>query len=154
MTAIPTFLRGRRWQAKVTHTDGHAGEQIASDHLDEITALLEKYVTEEANPNNRLGVNHVEVASPAEILQRGAVLIDTPGIGSTFRHNTEATLNFLPQCDAALFLVLADPPITEVEVDFLKLVRSKVVRLFFLLNKVDYLSEDERNKAVGFLRRS
>ena len=153
LTAIPTFLRaGRRWQAKVTHTDGHAGEQIASDHLDEITALLEKYVTEEANPNNRLGVNHVEVASPAEILQRGAVLIDTPGIGSTFRHNTEATLNFLPQCDAALFLVSADPPITEVEVDFLKLVRSKVVRLFFLLNKVDYLSEDERNKAVGFLR--
>jgi len=154
LTAIPTFLRaGRRWQAKVAYTDGHPGEQITSDHAGDITALLEKYVTEAANPNNRLGVNHVEVASPAEILERGVVLIDTPGIGSTFRHNTEATLNFLSQCDAALLLVSADPPITEVEVDFLKEVRSKVVRLFFLLNKVDYLTREERDEAVQFLRR-
>jgi GTP-binding protein EngB required for normal cell division len=153
LTAIPTFLRaGRRWQAKVTHTDGHAGEELTSDAAGDITALLERYVTEAANPGNRLGVNHVEVASPAEILQRGVVLIDTPGIGSTFRHNTEATLNFLPQCDAALLLVSADPPITEVEVEFLKEVRGKVVRLFFLLNKVDYLSEEERDEAVQFLR--
>jgi translation elongation factor EF-G len=81
------------------------------------------------------------------------VLIDTPGIGSTFRHNTEATLNFLPQCDAALFLVSADPPITEVEVEFLRQVRSKVSRLFFILNKVDYLSDDDRKAALEFLRK-
>ena len=153
LTAIPTFLRaGRRWQAKVAYADGHPGEQVTGDQSREITTFLEKYVTEAANPGNRLGVNHVEVASPSEILDRGVVLIDTPGIGSTFRHNTEATLNFLPQCDAALFLVSADPPITEVEVDFLKEVRAKVVRLFFLLNKVDYLSDEERDEAVGFLR--
>ncbi len=36
--------------------------------------------------------------------------------------------------------------------DFLKKVREKVVRLFFLLNKVDYLSEREREAAVQFLR--
>ena len=71
-------------------------------------------------------------------------LIDTPGIGSTFRHNTEATVNFLPQCDAALFVVSADPPITEVEVEFLKLARRKLARLFFILNKMDYLDADEQ----------
>ena len=153
LTAIPTFLRaGRQWQAKVAYMDGHPGEQVTGDQSHDITTFLEKYVTEAANPGNRLGVNHVEVASPAEILDRGVVLIDTPGIGSTFRHNTEATLNFLPQCDAALFLVSADPPITEVELDFLKEVRAKVVRLFFLVNKVDYLSDEEREEAVGFLR--
>lgn len=37
----------------------------------------------------------------------------------TFRHNTEATINFLSQCDAALFVVSADPPITEVQRDCL-----------------------------------
>jgi GTP-binding protein EngB required for normal cell division len=153
LTAIPTFLRaGRQWQAKVAYTDGHSGEQVTSDRACEITAFLEKYVTEAANPNNQMGINHVEVSSPSEILARGVVLIDTPGIGSTFRHNTEATLNFLPQCDAALFLVSADPPITEVEVEFLKKVRSKVVRLFFLFNKIDYLTEEEREAAVPFLR--
>jgi len=154
LTAIPTFLHaGREWQARVVYIDGHFGEQVKAGQTHQITTFLEKYVTEVANPNNHLGINHVEVAAPSEILARGVVLIDTPGIGSTFRHNTEATLNFLPQCDAALFLVSADPPITEVEVDFLKEVREKVVRLFFLFNKADYLSEEERASAVRFLRR-
>jgi predicted GTPase len=66
-----------------------------------------------------------------------AVLIDTPGIGSTHRHNTGMTLRFLPQCDAALFLVSADPPITEVEVAFLIEVRNRVQDLFFVMNKMD-----------------
>ena len=81
------------------------------------------------------------------------VLIDTPGIGSTFRHNTQATLNFLPQCDAALFLVSADPPLTEVEVEFLKEVRTKVTHLFFILNKVDYLTPAEQQVALSFLKK-
>ena len=89
----------------------------------------------------------VEISHPAAILKHGVVLIDTPGIGSTFTHNTEATLNFLPQCDAALFVVSADPPLTEVEAEFLKEVRSRVSRLFFIFNKVDYLNEQEKRAA-------
>lgn len=115
--------------------------------------FLAGFVTEMGNPRNKLGVAQVEVFHPAALLGKGVVLIDTPGIGSTFRHNTEATLNFLPQCDAALFLVSADPPITEVEVEFLRQVRSKVSRLFFILNKVDYLSDDDRRTALEFLRK-
>ena len=76
---------------------------------------LAGFVTEKGNPKNKLGVAEVQVDLPAPILTGGVVLIDTPGIGSTYRHNTSATLNFLKQCDAALFLVSADPPITEVE---------------------------------------
>ncbi|MCX5841974.1 MAG: dynamin family protein, partial [Deltaproteobacteria bacterium] len=97
------------------------------------------------------GVLQVEITHPAEIL-RDVVLIDTPGIGSTYRHNTEATMNFLPQCDAALFLVSADPPITEVEVAFLQEIKSRVTRLFFVLNKVDYLTDSERETALEFYR--
>jgi hypothetical protein len=59
-------------------------------------------------------------------------------------------LNFLPQCDAALFVVSADPPITEVEKEFLKAVQGKVAKLCFVMNKVDYLNEDEREEAVKF----
>jgi SpoVK/Ycf46/Vps4 family AAA+-type ATPase len=110
-------------------------------------------VTETGNPKNRLGVSQVEIFHPAPILRHGVVLIDTPGIGSTLRHNTEATLNFLPQCDAAVFLVSADPPLTEVEVEFLTHVRSRVARLFFVMNKVDYLAAEERQEAVHYLRR-
>ncbi|MGQ9589466.1 MAG: dynamin family protein [Planctomycetota bacterium] len=154
LTAIPTFIRpGETRAARVHFRIERPPEDSTADAAAELSDFLAGFVTETGNPKNELGVAHVEVFHPAPILQRGVVLIDTPGIGSTFRHNTEATLNFLPQCDAALFLVSADPPITEVEVAFLRQVRSKVARLFFILNKVDYLSDEDRRAALDFLKR-
>ena len=151
LTAIPTFIQaGESLRAKVNYLDEKPPTEFGEGGAGELAAFLSRFVTEAGNPKNALGVSHVEVFHPAAILRRGVVLIDTPGIGSTFRHNTEATLNFLPQCDAALFLVSADPPVTEVEVEFLKQVRSKVARLFFILNKVDYLSEEDRRVALAF----
>ena len=123
----------------------------AAANAEELDEFLSQYVAEEANPANRLGVSHVEVFHPASILRAGVVLIDTPGIGSTHRHNTEATLNFIPQCDAALFVVSPDPPITEVEIEFLKEVRSRISRVFYILSKADYLSDSDRGKILGFL---
>jgi len=154
LTAIPTFIRsGVARKLIVRFENDRTPETFQFNSAHETESCLAGFVAEDENPKNRLGVEQVEVEYPAPILDKGLVLIDTPGIGSTFRHNTEATLNFLPQCDAALFLVSADPPITEVEVSFLKEVRSKVHRLFFILNKADYLSESERAATLGFLKK-
>ncbi len=87
------------------------------------------------------------------MLRAGIVLIDTPGVGSTLLHNTQATLDFLSECDAALFVVSPDPPITQAEIDFLAEIRNHVARLVFVLNKIDYLEDGDREAAVGFLRR-
>ncbi|HEX9923049.1 MAG TPA: dynamin family protein [Anaerolineae bacterium] len=153
LTAIPTFLHsGLHRQAQVIYQASQPGETFYGHNTDELTIFLTKFVTEAGNPKNQRGVSHVELFHPATLLRQGVVMIDTPGIGSTLRHNTEATLNFLPQCDAVLFLVSADPPITEVEVGFLKEVRSRVAHLFFILNKVDYLSNEERQAALCFFR--
>lgn len=152
LTSIPTFLLwGPERLVKIFFLDGRM-EECRFENAENARTFLSKYVTENHNSKNQLGVSRVEVEHPSLLLQKGVVLIDTPGIGSTFQHNTEATLNFLPQCDAALFLVSADPPITQVEIDFLKAVRSKVVRTLFLMNKVDYLSEKERQQAVDFFK--
>ena len=152
LTAIPTFLRpGPVRTVKVSFLDGQAKTYREGEA--NVAEVLYRYVTEEQNPANRLGVAQVEVEHPAPFLARGVVLIDTPGIGSTLAHNTQATMDFLPQCDAALFVVSADPPITAVEVEFLQAVRDHVARLFFVLNKVDYLTADEREQATVFLRR-
>lgn len=153
VTSVPTFLSwGPRRLIRVFFRDGNTKESSAENPEDAST-FLACYVTESSNPRNHLGVARVEVEHPSPLLQKGVVLIDTPGIGSTFQHNTEATLNFLPQCDAALFLVSADPPITQVEIEFLKAVRDKIVRTLFLMNKVDYLSENERQLAVDFFKK-
>ncbi|MGA2264744.1 MAG: dynamin family protein [Acidobacteriota bacterium] len=121
LTAIPTFIRsGDTLQARVQYNDGRPAEVLTTVEVSDVARFLSHFVTETENPKNRLGVSQVEVFHPAPIVGQGLVLIDKPGIGSTFRHNTEVTLNFLSQCDAALFLVSADPPITEVEVEFLR----------------------------------
>jgi len=152
LTAIPTFIRSGSMMLKVTHASSGKQEEIPCKSREELISVLEQYVAEEKNPKNRLDVSQVDLYLPSPLLKKGVVLIDTPGIGSTHLHNTEATLNFLPQCDAALFLVSADPPITEVEVDFLKKVASRVPRLFFVMNKIDYLSDTERTEALSFYR--
>jgi len=151
-TTVPTFLSwGAKRLVRVIFLDGHT-EENSSENLLELSAFLARYVTEEGNPKNHLGVSRVDVAHPSPLLQRGVVLIDTPGIGSTLQHNTEATLNFLPQCDGALFLISADPPITQVEIEFLKAVHDRAARLFFIMNKIDYLDEDERESAIEFFQ--
>ncbi len=153
LTAAPTFLRyGQTPAVHVLYRDDRPPEEFSGTGVDERRTWLADFVTEKGNPQNRRGVAAVQVELPAPILAGGVVLIDTPGIGSTYRHNTTATLDFLTQCDAALFLVSADPPITEVELAFLRQVKEKVPRLFFVLNKIDYLSPDELAEALAFYR--
>jgi len=152
VTTIPTFVRsGQLLKARIYFQDEREPKEETAENADHLADFLAGFVTEAGNPGNHLGVLRVDVFHPGSILNKGVVLIDTPGVGSTFRHNTEAALNFLSQCDAALFLVSADPPITEVEIEFLKEVRSKVPRLFFILNKADYLDDGERQSALDFL---
>ena len=153
LTSIPTFISwAPELRIKVNYLTGKT-EEFAVTDTGQAGKILDNYVTEEKNPRNGLRVESVEVSHPSPLLHSGVVLIDTPGIGSTFEHNTEATMQFIPQCDAALFLLSADPPITQVEIDFLKSVRSRVVKLFFVLNKIDYLNEGEQVAAVSFLRK-
>jgi len=155
LTAAPTFLQyGDPPRVVVTFQGKSEPETFIGRSTQERSAFLARYVTEEGNPKNRLGVQEVTVYLPADILANGVVLIDTPGIGSTYKHNTQATLDFLEQCDAALFLVSADPPITEVELEFLAEVRKKVPKLFYVLSKIDYLNEAERKQALAFYEKT
>ena len=154
LTAAPTFIQfGETPKIRVRYQGGRLADEFTGTSTAERSAYLAGFVTEKGNPQNKRGVAEVQVDLPAPILSGGVVLIDTPGIGSTYRHNTTATLNFLQQCDAALFLVSADPPITEVELEFLRQVREKVPRLFFVLNKIDYLDEEEIQEALSFYKR-
>jgi hypothetical protein len=110
------------------------------------------YVTERGNPGNGKGVKQVEISFPSQYLKDGVSIIDTPGVGSTFENNTEMTYNYLPNVDAALFLLAVDPPISQSEIAFLKDVREYVEKIFFIQNKIDYLSEEEREESLSFSR--
>lgn len=155
LTAVPTLITyGIEKTVRVKHISGKEDQCFKSEDTSLIRKYIETYVSEESNPKNILQVLQVELTWPSDILKKGVVLIDTPGVGSTHKHNTEMTVNFLSQCDAALFLVSSDPPITETELDFLHQIIDAIPRIFFLLNKKDYLSEEEITVVSDFFKRT
>jgi GTPase Era involved in 16S rRNA processing len=151
LTAVPVFISWRSHAlVRVRFAHRRSDEEVSTDDPDAIRQFLFRFVSEEANPKNELGVNRVDLLYPSPLLAAGLILIDTPGVGSTFRHNTEAALRVLPESDAAIFVVSVDPPITEVEIDYLDQINSKAAKLFFVLNKIDYLGPEERDHAREF----
>jgi GTP-binding protein EngB required for normal cell division len=154
LTAVATFIAWRPEPLVVVHYKGeNRAEEFDAHTPRSIHDVLFRFVAEEANPENRLGVERVELFYPADILIDGTVIIDAPGVGSTLRHNTEAALQVLPESDVAFFVISADPPITEVELDYLRRLQSKTTRIFFVLNKADYLQSDDRRSITEFLRK-
>ena len=146
LTSIVTLLKyGDEEQIQVVFNDGNT-KVITRQELPE-------YVTEKGNPKNEKDVKQVEIAFPSQYLKDGVYLIDTPGVGSTFENNTEMTYNFLPKVDAALFLLAVDPPISQSEIAFLDDVQNYVQKIFFIQNKIDYLSDEERQESMEFSKR-
>lgn len=111
---------------------------------------LVDYITEKGNPRNRKGVREVDIAYPSDYLKDGVRVIDTPGVGSVYSHNTEVAYNYLPQVDAAIFVVTVDPPLSAAEQEFLKDIREYVHKLFVVLNKIDYVEAADRQEVLEF----
>ena len=143
LTAVPTTLGyGESEAVEVRYTDGRDAV-LGLDALPEL-------VTEAGNPANRGGVAAVTVRLPAPLLAGGMELVDTPGTGSVYVHNTTAAAGALERMDAAVFVLTVDPPISETERVFLRRVRDESVALFCVLNKVDYLTPAEQGQALEF----
>lgn len=145
LTSIVTLVRyGSVEKAIVLFKDGHCTESPVSE--------LPAFITERGNPNNTKGVARVEVLLPDPLLKDGVQLVDTPGVGSVYEHNTDTTTEFLPNADAAIFLVAADPPMSKNEREFLHQIRQYVSKVFFVQNKIDHLSPDELTQSLAFNR--
>jgi GTP-binding protein EngB required for normal cell division len=114
---------------------------------------LAEYVSEDQNPENEKDVEAVEVFLPAKLLESGMCLVDTPGVGSVFAGGSRSTRAFVPQIDAALVVLGADPPISGEELALVEEVSSRIQTLIVLLNKADRLSEAERGEAARFTAR-
>jgi signal recognition particle receptor subunit beta len=113
-------------------------------------AELDDYITERGNPHNKMNVQYVDIFVPADFLHNGITLIDTPGIGSLFQHNTKLTFDFLPHVDAGIVILSADPPVTQTEYEFLIEVTKHVDHNFFVLNKIDLLNKQELKEASDY----
>ncbi len=151
LTAVPTFLsRAASPRLKLSYLAGRVEEREVAD-LESLACAIAAATTEEQNPRNEKGVLRVDVGMPGSAWLADVTLVDTPGIGSTYAHNTDAAYAVLPECDAALFVSSVDPPITEVEVAYLARIRKIVPQVIVVLNKVDLVDGNDVCKAADFL---
>ncbi len=143
LTSVVTVIRSGK--TRLATVEFRTGPRLKI----ELSALRD-YVTERGNPNNAKGVERVTIDHPSPLLANGVRLVDTPGIGSVYAHNTDETRKYLPQADAVLFVASVDQPVSRAELDFLAGVREYAGRIFCLLNKVDYLRPDELSESLEF----
>lgn len=114
-------------------------------------SFLSEYITEENNPRNVKKVKSATVELPLPLLRQGIEFVDTPGIGSTISENTNITYNFIPQCDAIIFVTGVDSPMSNSEVEFLKSIPEYVNRIFYVINKVDLLTQHEQTEMLRYV---
>lgn len=146
VTAVVTVVRhGPKRSARVLLAD-QTWRSIPVEALDQ-------YVSEAANPGNVKQVEGIEVFAPSELLASGMCLVDTPGLGSVFTQGTEATHAFIPQIDAALVVLGADPPISQDELELVARVARQSRHIVLVLNKVDRVSPHDMQEAVRFTER-
>jgi GTP-binding protein EngB required for normal cell division len=146
LTSIVTLIRfGQEIRTEVDFINGNT-RTITPDELFD-------YVTEAGNPGNEKKVKQVLLEYPSPYLKDGIILIDTPGVGSIYQSNTDETYKYLPKVDAAIFLLSSDQPISQSEIAFLKDIFRYSAKTFFVLNKIDYLSEKDRQKAFEFSKK-
>ncbi|MFN3395402.1 MAG: dynamin family protein [Thermodesulfovibrionales bacterium] len=143
LTSIVTIMTyGEALRIRVYFNDGRVTE-IKPESLSE-------YVTEKGNPKNIKDVSEVIITYPSSYLKDGVRLIDTPGVGSIYQHNTDVAYQYLPKSDAAMFLLSVDQPMSKAELDFLRDVKEYSNKIFFLLNKADYLNEKDLQESIEF----
>jgi GTP-binding protein EngB required for normal cell division len=146
LTAVVTRLRyGAVEKAEVRFLNGTAKAVSVEE--------IGLYVGEDANPNNEKQVASVEVELPALKMLKPLQFVDTPGLGSAFTHNTQVTLQWLPNVGAALVAVSCDAPLSERDLALLDELRSHTPRIVLLLTKADLLNEAQRAQVLAFVRR-
>lgn len=111
---------------------------------------LSEYISEQQNNNNKLGVSSVVIRTPSKFLKNGIEFVDTPGVGSFHKNNTEVAYQYMKESDGVIFLLSVDSPINEIEIEFLKATKEFASKFYFAVNKSDLVSEVELAQYIGY----
>jgi ribosome biogenesis GTPase A len=145
LTSALTILRyGPRERLIVYRKDGLFPEEAP-------VSALPEFVTEKGNPSNEKGVIKAYLEVPLPFLRRGLEFVDTPGVGSAIKSSTVIAYDFLPSCDAVIFVTSVESPFSTIEIDLLREIRHYIRKIFFVVNKIDLVGEGARKEVVRFM---
>ena len=142
-TSVTRLHYGTRDRATVRYSDGHS-EAVPVESL-------KAYVSEAENPGNAKKIDAVSVELQSLEAYPGLQFVDTPGLESVLRHNTETTLDWLPRVGLALVTISVDPPLSRQDVELIRMLRGYTPKIAILLTKADLVSEAERKEVAAFI---
>jgi GTP-binding protein EngB required for normal cell division len=146
VTSVVTEIQwGPHERAEILFADGRA-EQAPVDRIGD-------FISERGNPENSKQVARVRVELPAMDRYRGIRFVDTPGLESVFEHNTDASLEWLPNVGLALVAVGVDPPLSQHDIELIRNLSRYTPNISLLLTKVDVLDEEERVQVREFVQK-
>jgi GTP-binding protein EngB required for normal cell division len=146
VTSIVTEVQfGAQERAEIQYCDGH-NDEVPLDRIGE-------FVSESENPENAKKVARVHVELPSIERFRGIRFVDTPGLESVFEHNTDASLEWLPNVGLALVAVGVDPPLSQHDIELIRNLSRYTPNISLLLTKVDVLEEGERGQVREFVQK-
>jgi GTP-binding protein EngB required for normal cell division len=141
-TVITRLHYEKEPRAVVTYVDGNKVEAPIND--------AEEFISEEKNPGNEKNVAVVDVGHPAFEQYPGLRFVDTPGLGSAFKYNTETSQDWLPEVGAAIVTISAERPISEGDLNLIKDLSEHTPKIILLLTKVDLLSSEQQQEVIRF----
>lgn len=140
-SAVTRVVYGKK--AAEVHFINGAVENVAFEQLS-------KYISEQENSNNKLGVSEVILHTPSKFLKKGLTFVDTPGVGSFHKNNTEVAYQYMKESDAVIFLLSVDSPINQIEIDFLYNTREYAGKFYFAVNKIDAVEEKDLQDYIDY----
>ncbi len=135
---------GEKETVRVRYASGESQEATFGE--------LAGFVTERGNPGNQKQVETVEVELPGLAPFRTIRFVDTPGLGSAFAHNTEASMAWLPRVGGALLVVSVDRPPGEQDLNLLEEVLKHTPEVSILLTKADLVTGEQLEAIIKFSR--
>jgi GTP-binding protein EngB required for normal cell division len=141
-TVITRLHYEKEPRAIVTYLDGNKVEAP----IDE----AEQFISEEKNPGNEKNVAVVDVGHPAFEQYPGLRFVDTPGLGSAFKYNTETSQEWLPEVGAAIVAISAERPLSENDLNLIKDLAQHTPKIILLLTKVDLLLPNQQQEVIRF----
>lgn len=137
-------------------TDTNCAEVCFFDGGSKIISVedLEKYVHNDYNEGNILGVSKIVLYNKSEILKNNIVLVDLPGVGSLTPENQKTTLDYVNKLAAGIFMIRTNPPITRTERNFINALWPKLSNTIFVQNQwndetlEDVLDAKDHNEMV------
>jgi len=105
---------------------------------------LKDYCSEQYNQKNEKRVNLIKVELPHQLLEKGLVIVDTPGVGGLYHEHSLITMGFMSSADAMLFVCDAENPVAKSEIQFLQRATEYTKNFVFAMTHKDRVADYEK----------